>query len=1441
MKLEVMDNRELYSVGICLGASRVTAVKILRRAGRIESLDSYSFYHGGRVKSALRALLEENRLSAYRMAVTGRKFKNLVTLSRISEPEAVELAYGSVKDRYPPARAIVSAGGETFMVYRLDASGRITAVYTGGKCASGTGEFFLQQIKRLGIGIDQVPDLKDLRDPYPLSGRCSVFCKSDCTHALNKGERKDRVLAGLSRMMAERILELLGKAGADEVILTGGTARNLNMVRFLREGLKRVTVPEEAGYFEALGAAIWAAENESSPPGDNLFRKNAGSFPTLPPLAAAAGRVTFHPPEYQPAADGDRCILGIDVGSTTTKAVLVREDDAVCLAGVYLRTDGDPVGAARRCYRGLAARMDGAGVRIIQHAVTGSGRHIVALQGMSDCVVNEIIAHAEAALYFDPEVDTIFEIGGQDAKYTFITAGIPSDYAMNEACGAGTGSFLEEAAAESLNIETVDIADRAMGGKNPVNFNDQCAAFIASDIKNAIQEGVSAEDISAGLVYSVCMNYSHRVKGSRPVGKKVFMQGGVCYNRAVPAAMASLTGTNIIVPPDPGLMGAFGVALVAARRLREGVLKERPVSLATLSRREIAYRRPFICRGDDRDCDRKCSIAVVEIEGKRYPFGGICNRYDNLFEDDGSGGRGLDLVSFREKLLHREGAVRAGGERTGRIRVGINRSLNNLTLLPLFSNFLAGLGLETVLPEEIDPEGIARQSAPFCYPVEISHGYMSDLLRLEPDYIFLPQVKGLWVPGGLDKGVACVLSQGEPYYLKAVFPRLRSPRVLSPVLDFSRGWRSAEKAFIAVGKELGFSPKRSRRAYAAAVERQREFQRKLKRAGRRVLDQLRRDPDRRAIVIFGRPYNAFASSANKGIPRKLATRGETVITIDMLDLEDIAPPATMYWASGQAIMQAAELVARHRQLFGVYITNFSCGPDSFLTGFFRRRMGAKPSLILELDSHTADAGLDTRIDAYLDIIGGYSRLEDNGSRTRRKAQPCRPARITSGRGGLGVTDSAGNSVSLRDQRVRVLLPSMGSLVSRGFAAALEHCGIKATTVPEPGEEELKRAKAYSTCKECLPLQLTLGSLLKYLDRPRDPEEILVYFMPQSDGPCRFGQYSVMMNNLLEDLKIPDVALLSPTSTDSYAGLDRRFARKAWQGLVAADGLECVRNSLRALAEDPAGAMEIFREESEKIFRALAGLPGSGFRQTLARSAERFSRIPLKKSYSRAGKVLLSGEIYVRNDAFSRRDLIEKLAAREIVTRIAPAYEWLYYTDYCVREDLEFDRSSRAAKMVNRLEGGWRRWVENRIRKTLAASGLCESPPVDVARYVEAARGSISPQITGEAVLTIGSAYTEIIDEVSGVISLGPFGCMPGRLSESVISSRLSEEKRRLAGDDGLTARVLKKFPVLPFLSLETDGNAFPQVTEARLEAFCLQVERLNLHLNSSLDRPGAIK
>ena len=556
--------KTMKSLGICLGASTVSLVQLKldpdeRDSGSTQHrpkpviIDHALYPHEGDPKQTLIKAFKNLSLDSFdRIAATGRKFRKFVNLTSISEPEAVEYAYQFIRPSGVDCPAVISAGGETFMVYVLDRSGRISNVITGNKCASGTGEFFLQQLRRMNVSLGEAAQWAAVESPHHVSGRCSVFCKSDCTHATNKGIPKAQVTAGLCQMMANKILELLKKVERRNLMVTGGTARNHMMIEYLRQEIPGLIVPDEAPYFEALGAALYAFDhNTSAYPGlAHLFHSEITSFDTLPPLNDFAAQVEFKSIDKGDINPGDVCILGLDVGSTTTKAILMRKSDDAMLASVYLRTNGDPVGASRQCYQSILdqvkKQVNPSQLSIVGVGVCGSGRQIAGLHALTDGVINEIIAHATAAVYFDPQVDTIFEIGGQDAKYTYITNSVPSDYAMNEACSAGTGSFLEESAYETLGIEMEKIADVALKGKLPPNFNDQCAAFISSDIKNAIHEGVRHEDIVAGLVYSICMNYSNRVKGNRPVGEKVFMQGGVCYNKAVPLAMASLVGKPIV-------------------------------------------------------------------------------------------------------------------------------------------------------------------------------------------------------------------------------------------------------------------------------------------------------------------------------------------------------------------------------------------------------------------------------------------------------------------------------------------------------------------------------------------------------------------------------------------------------------------------------------------------------------------------------------------------------------------------------------------------------------------------------------------------------------------------------------------------------------------------------------------------------------------------------
>ena len=390
--------------------------------------------------------------------------------------------------------------------------------------------------------------------------------------------------------------------------------------------------------------------------------------------------------------------------------------------------------------------------------MTGSGRQIAGLHSLSEGVINEIVAHATAAVHFDPDVETIFEIGGQDAKYTSITNRVASDYAMNEACSAGTGSFLEEACSESLGIETKEIAGIAFTSHAPPNFNDQCAAFIGSDIKTAVQEGVGKEDIVAGLVYSICQNYLNRVKGNRPVGRKIFMQGGVCYNSAVPAAMAQLCGQEIIVPPEPGLMGAFGAALEVYQKIEHGLLPRHLFDLAELAARDVEYKDPFICAGGTEKCDRKCSVARITVKGKTYPFGGACNKYYNIIGNKSAyDTNALDLVRLHEELVFRTYAPAT--TKKGGAKIGIPASLFSNTFYPLYSHFFTNLGAEIVLGDTLDPRGMEATGAPFCYPVVLSHGLTSGLLQKELDYIFIPHVLSSSIEKGDETSCTCPFVQ----------------------------------------------------------------------------------------------------------------------------------------------------------------------------------------------------------------------------------------------------------------------------------------------------------------------------------------------------------------------------------------------------------------------------------------------------------------------------------------------------------------------------------------------------------------------------------------------------------------------------------------------------------------------------------------------------------
>nr|MBP8155220.1 hypothetical protein [Nitrospira sp.] len=557
-------------VGINIGALTVKVAAI-----RSTARNATVVAHQGRPLEVLREILARPEFAdAEYFGVSGQ-------LGHVPEVAAIQRALREVEGTFD---AVASLGEESFLVYLL-VDGKLTNVLSHNKCAAGSGELFVQQIGRMGLGMEEAVRRSFDGKVVPLASRCSVHCKSDITHKLNRNEaRPEDILHTLHDSMANKVIALLEKGvrAPTRVLLIGGVTHNDAMLAALRAKLPQTefVVLPESPWFEAWGTALLTRDEPHERSPKLAAQPELGH---LPPLHRYGERVhVIAAPPVQAPPDGP-LVLGVDAGSTTTKAVLLDPMTHKVVASHYGRTKGNPVAATRECLHALVNALGNRPIGLV--GTTGSARELAGAYLGTEHVYNEISAHAAGATHFDPDVDTIFEIGGQDSKYIYLRNGVPIDYAMNNACSAGTGSFLEESAQSDLGITVADIAGLAIAAPSPVHFKATCAAFINSDIRLAQQKGHPRDNIVAGLVYAIADNYLNRVKGPRYVGKKVFLQGGVALNHAVGHAFAHSVGRDVVIPPGPELLGALGVGLLALKR--SGSLMSHTVDLLTLSRPEM--------------------------------------------------------------------------------------------------------------------------------------------------------------------------------------------------------------------------------------------------------------------------------------------------------------------------------------------------------------------------------------------------------------------------------------------------------------------------------------------------------------------------------------------------------------------------------------------------------------------------------------------------------------------------------------------------------------------------------------------------------------------------------------------------------------------------------------------------------------------------------------
>ena len=1338
--------------------------------------------HQGRPLAVLEKLLAQKDFAdADYFGVSGH-------LGHISEAAAIQRALREVQSDFD---AVVSLGGESFLVY-IVAGGRISNVLSHNKCAAGSGEFFVQQIGRMGLDMEQAIRTSFGGKVVPLAARCSVHCKSDITHKLNRHEATaEDILRTLHDSMASKVIALLEKGQSElrRVLLIGGVTRNAAMLAALREKLPSTefVVLPESPWFEAWGSALLTRDQP-------LYAQPKIAAPAtlshLPPLNLYSDRVqVIAAPPHQPAPDGPM-LLGVDAGSTTTKAVLLDPATRGVVASYYTRTKGDPVAATRECLRALVEQVGNRPIGLA--GSTGSARELAGAYLGTEHVYNEISAHAAGAAHFDADVDTIFEIGGQDSKYIYLRNGVPIDYAMNNACSAGTGSFLEESAHGDLGMDVAEIADLALAAAAPVQFKATCAAFINSDIRIALQEGHSRENIVAGLVYAIAGNYLNRVKGARYVGKKIFLQGGVALNRAIGHAFAHSVGRQVVIPPSPELLGALGVALLGLQRARNSLASA--TELLTLAEPEMKRTSRFICGA----CTMYCSIDHFEVAGRRFPFGGRCSLYENVWKRKARIAPAPDLVEQRSKLIF----GRCNGDSAAKgIPIGIPKALTTHSLYPLYSAFFSGLGMEVVL-SDVDPRGELRSNAGFCFPAQLAHGAVLDLVQRGVELIFLPHVMRMPRREAWKESYLCPITQASPYFLAKAYPQIH---LLSPLLDFSDGYAASSTLVQMAVSELGYARELAARQWTAAVRAQTEADCNLQKLGQAALAQAIAG-NKPAIVLAGHSYNAFTQEGSQSVGKKLSSMGVAAIPADCLSLASAGPTS---WHFANQVMNAVNFVKQHPNLFLLCVSNFSCTIDAFTQSLLSSEMGAKPYLILEIDAHTADAGVQTRLEAFLDIVKNFSAGQSRG------AGRFNPARLIAGG---RVTRGNGEQVALADPRVKLYFPNFSQYHAESLAMSTGWLGLHAGPVLPLEHRQLSRGLQYTSGRECLPLPICVGQLLE-IHEQRSPGEIAGFYMLEGGAPCVIDAYMGYLERFIVDQRLEDLFLLMPGADNDHCGYDQTtLAKYTLPALLVADIMVEIDQVLGVVGDKQAAAR--LKEAWASLIASATSL--ERFHAQLPGFVDCLASLPRKRNALDCARVLVTGDFFTRFSPFFMEGVREIYNDRGIILKPVDLNGLLLYGAYNMVSEAAAGwglkpGGAALAKACTRIfqpdgKEYLRRWLayqtekrfEAYYRKIFYRSGYLLTPQGDAAATFADASEHISPKIYGEVIPTVGDGVRAEVEGYDGIIIIGPFNCLPFRIAEAILKP-LSIQRG------------------MPILTYESDGYAVSPSFLRQVEVHTQQV------------------
>jgi predicted CoA-substrate-specific enzyme activase len=1471
---------------------------VLDENGKVISILPYTRHLGDPVKivkADLEKVFNESGVASIAgICFTGSGGKDLAGHTKIDFVNEIEALTGATKKIYPETMSIIEIGGQDSKF--IDIEGGDYAM--NELCAAGTGSFLDQQASRFGLTIEKFSEMA-LRSTTPstIAGRCSVFAKSDMIHLQQEAASDEDIAMGLCYAMARSFKSQIakGKKFTPPVIFCGGVSFNNAMVAAFESTLKlKISVPEHQASMGAIGAALSLVEKGKKDHFDRdiiferiddyieNFAYIKEIFEPLSIVESILPDETLQEYSYGSGEGKVEAYIGIDVGSISTNVVAI-DSNRKLIAKKYLRTAGRPIEAVRKGIKDVGDQIKDK-VIIKGVGTTGSGRYLTGDFVGADIVINEITAQATAAADIDHEVDTIFEIGGQDSKFISLEDGVVVDFEMNKVCAAGTGSFLEEQS-ERFDIKIEDFGDIALSSKNPLNLGERCTVFMETNVYSHYQKGAKIEDLLAGLSYSIVANYINRVVGRKKIGKKIFFQGAVAFNRSVVAAFEKYTSSQIIVPPDHEVTGAIGTAIRAMQEVKAKKLSTNFRGFDDIP--DIQYSQSsFECK----KCPNNCEIKKISITGRSSLFyGGRCERYEKASEKII---KVPDYFEMREKLLMNSYTPSVtgpdgNGRDTDLKKIGMPYAMLTFEFYPFWKAFFTELGFDLILSDKTNKkiinDGVQLSVAETCFPMKATMGHVKNLLDKDVDYIFLPTTRDMPTKKSNIKGdrtgsYPCPFIQGTWSIVKAAMD-LGDVKMLAPILNFSFKEYAQEKQLAGLGKDLGKNIKDIRAATKKAYKAQSDFYSGVKSLGSKILSELGKDET--AIVISSRAYNSCDSAISMDVPKKLRGLGLKVIPLDFLpvgkvDLSDDWP--NLYWEFGDRILSAAEIIKKDPRLYPTYITNFGCGPDSFILQYFERAMD-RPFLKLEVDEHSAGAGVITRCEAFVDSLRNIKNKEKDKKIQSEAVQGKGTARE------LGMSDESSDSSTAAGGTVSDGTEGKDSLLQGGFiseglpaggdngngsvyaeatfkksqgrtiyipymsdsAVVLKHAFLSAGIDAEmlhSDDETLKWGRRYTLGKECYPFIITTGDIIKTL-KNTDPKKA-AFLMPQTHGPCRFGQYNKMQKIIIRELGYHDVPIIAPGAPENsqfYKEYDMQ-GRKGFElllkgifGINTVDYLNKALRQTRPYEKEKGLTEKIYEKYVEKVCLSVENDPMKGtldrLASILADARIEFEAVPTdRKERPLVGIV---GEIFVRNHPYSNNEIIRSVEALGGEVEIPTIGEWPDHTTATRKIDIitkqtdlyyklikyfsangngsELTKTTESfGEILTGLASGARFYISNRMmnRYLIRSRNKLEKPLIgflreekenDIYQVWENAEPYIIKWF-GEAALSVGKSVEWIKNGANGIINVLPFTCIPGNIV-SAISKSIKEDYR------------------IPWLNLAFDGLE-QGTTETRLEAFMYQ-------------------